>query len=142
MTADVPAFDPNGPAIDGAAVKHKKDACVAILAAHKELTLDYLTKKCEIDKKVCNDRAELELRVTEASIEEIRASQLLALELQLTQQLAQIEQGSAEQLFQIESYTAQAKVECQRQKSDQENSTKLSQNTYIQFKLGNETTCQ
>ena len=142
MTVDAPTFDPNGQTIDGVAVKKRKEACIDLLAAHKELTLEYLTSKCEVDKKVCCDRAELELRMTTASIEDMRASQLLALELQLSQQIAQIEQSTAEQLFQVESTSTQLKAECERQKLDHESASKLSQNTYIQFKLGSETSCQ
>ncbi len=131
-------FDNSGLSVDAAEVRRRKFQSLAFLEAQRRLTLDYFEEKLSIEKEVIELRSDKEMRLMSAALDEQRTFELQSLEQQFSQQIAQIETSAKEQRLSADVGAHSALADLERSKTDQENSNKMSNNSYFYFTKGNE----
>lgn len=106
--------------IDPESVKTQKDAALAMIQAQANLARDRCTAELESHKSSILMKAQHDMAIAEASIEQSRNQALFALDQQHQQRRLEIEQKSQEQKMQIEATSSQLILQAQQQRLQRE----------------------
>jgi hypothetical protein len=111
--------------IDPETIKHQKTSSLNMLEQHAALAKDRSKAEYEAQRQAIIMKAEHEISITAASIEQSKAQALFALDQQHQQRRMEIEQRAQEQRMQIEATASQLTMTAQQQKLQRDMAEKM-----------------